>query len=559
MYRLMRLLLIIFVLLFAAAGTVLAKGTSSPDRYQGQWRAAYWNNTTLGGTPTLVRDESAINHDWGALSPQPGVINVDNFSAQWTQTVSLPAGSYRFTMTVDDGGRLWVNNDLVIDAWREQAATTYTVVVYLQGNAVPIRMEYFEKGGRAVAKLSWERLDAPTYGWRGEYYNNMVLAGIPALVRDDTRIDFDWGGGSPAPGVIATDHFSVRWRATLDLSPGRYRFEINTDDGARLWVNQQLIIDAWRDQAATTYSAEIALSGGPTPVTLEYYENAGLAVAQLEWTLATPPTSNWRGEYYNNQTLSGNPTLIRDDRSIDFNWGSDSPAAGFIGADHFSVRWARTLELTSGRYRFTVTSDDGVRLWVNNQLLIDAWRDQAATTYSGEIVLPGGPVPVRMEYYENAGQAVAQLSWTLFGKPDAAATIVDDTDAGFVKGGSPTGWHTAPEGYGGSLTWTRNNDYLRPRYNWAGWYPKLTAGRYEVSVYIPERYTTTGHAVYWISHADGSTSRIVDQSANGGQWVSLGTYRFTGTDRDYVTLNDATGERRLSRLVAFDAVKWEPR
>jgi hypothetical protein len=137
--------------------------------------------------------------------------------------------------------------------------------------------------------------------------------------------------------------------------------------------------------------------------------------------------------------------------------------------------------------------------------------------------------------------------------------IVDDTDAGFVRGGSVGGWHTASEGYGNRLTWTRNNDWARPRYNWARWYPKLTPGQYEVLAFIPERYTTTSNAQYWISHAGSFTRREVDQSANGNRWVSLGTYRFEGTANEYVSLNDTTSEPRLTRLIAYDAIKWVPR
>jgi hypothetical protein len=254
--------------------------------------------------------------------------------------------------------------------------------------------------------------------------------------------------------------------------------------------------------------------------------------------------------------------LVRDDAQINFNWGGGSPAPGTINADGFSARWTRTLDFVAGTYRFTLTADDGVRLWVNNHLLIDAWRDQAATTYTGDIYVSGS-TPLKLEFYENGGAAVAQLAWVLNAgtppPPPAGVVIVDDVDPGFVQGGVATGWRTAAEGYNGRLTWTRNNDYERPNYNWARWYPTLAAGRYEVLVYIPERYTTTSNAAYWISHANGYTQRSVNQSTNGGRWVSLGTYTFRGTRDDYVSLNDITGETRLEHLIAFDAVKWEPR
>ena len=93
-------------------------------------------------------------------------------------------------------------------------------------------------------------------------------------------------------------------------------------------------------------------------------------------------------------------------QKIDFDWGGGSPAWNVVAADNFSVRWTRTINLEQGRYRLTATADDGVRLWVNGRLLIDKWLNQAATPYSAEIDLPGGPTDVRMEYYESVGGAL---------------------------------------------------------------------------------------------------------------------------------------------------------
>ncbi|MGC9396235.1 MAG: hypothetical protein ACP5J4_15435, partial [Anaerolineae bacterium] len=150
-----------------------------------------------------------------------------------------------------------------------------------------------------------------------------------------------------------------------------------------------------------------------------------------------------------------------------------------------------------------------------------------------------------------------QLAWTLSAPP--GTVIVDDTDLGFTKGGTTTEWGTANEGYGGRQFWTRSNDQVRPNYNWAHWRPILIPGRYEVFAYIPERFNTTTQANYRISHSGGFTRRSVNQSINGGRWVSLGTYQFLGTSDDYVALENVTSEQNLTRMIAFDAMKWEPR
>ncbi|MEJ2209685.1 MAG: PA14 domain-containing protein [Anaerolineae bacterium] len=249
--------------------------------------------------------------------------------------------------------------------------------------------------------------------------------------------------------------------------------------------------------------------------------------------------------------------LTRTDKFIDFDWGYGSPAPR-IPPDNFSASWTRTVDFEPGTYRFTTTTDDGVRLWVGGQVVIDRWQDQWAQSHSGTIYVPG-EVEVHMETYEHSGVAVARLRWTRLGDTPPGAVIVDDGDPGFAKGGAAATWHTAAGGHGGDLLWTWNNDRVRPDYNWARWYPELAPGLYEVFVHVPEHHATTSQARYWISHRDGLTLRVVDQAANRGKWVSLGIYRFKGTRQDYLSLADVTFEPYLAQKIAFDAARWERR
>ena len=268
-------------------------------------------------------------------------------------------------------------------------------------------------------------------GWQATYWNNTTLSGPPILQITDLNLDFSWGSGSPAARVNS-DRFSARWTRYIDVSPGNYRFIVTADDGIRLWIDDQLLIDQWKDQAATTYSIETYLGSGHHLVRVEYYENVGDAVVKVSWTEATQqpqpqpqpqPITRWRGEYFNNKSLSGNPALVRDDGEINFNWGSGSPAPGVVDADGFSVRWSQSLNFPPGNYRFMMAVDDGARLYVNGHLLIDAWKDQAVTTYSGDIYLPGGSITMQMEYYENNGAATARLGWNVVGSEPAPAPV----------------------------------------------------------------------------------------------------------------------------------------
>ncbi|RIK34783.1 MAG: hypothetical protein DCC55_32335 [Chloroflexi bacterium] len=403
----------------------------------GQWQALYWTNTTFGGEPELVRTESQINHEWGTGSPAPG-IPADRFSARWTGTFAFEPGRYRFTVTVDDGARLWVNNQLIIDEWTVQSEQIFTADVTLPGGNIPIRLDYFENTGVALIRLDWTRIGngiddpaLPAGFWRGEYFNNRSLSGLPALLRNDANINFSWGQGSPEPNIIDVDNFSVRWTRSLNLPAGRYRFTVTVDDGVRLWVNNQLIIDEWQTQSATTYSAEVDLPGGSVPVRMEYFEAEGNAVAQLSWTRLTAappaapppapppaegaPVNVWRGEYFNNPNLAGEPALVRHDPQLNFNWRLDSPEPNVIDPDRFSVRWTRTLSLASGRYEFTVRVDDGVRLWVDGRRIIDQWRAQPLQTFTAQVDVTGGATPVRVEYFEDAGEARIEVTWRRIG------------------------------------------------------------------------------------------------------------------------------------------------
>jgi hypothetical protein len=252
---------------------------------------------------------------------------------------------------------------------------------------------------------------AATDGWRAEYYDNPWLDGVPALVRIDADIAFNWGAGSPAP-VLPADGFSVRWSRSVDFAAGTYRFTTRTDDGVRLFIDGRLVIDQWVDQAMSVYSVELMLSEGHHVVRMEYYENLGGAAAHMHWErITTPaPTTRWRGEYYNNTHLAGPPVLVRHDAEIAFDWGAGAPDYR-LPADRFSARWVRSITTRNATYVFETTTDDGVRLYVDGRMVIDEWRDMSRQTFTARVDLSEGAHTVRMEYYEREGSALAMLRW----------------------------------------------------------------------------------------------------------------------------------------------------
>ncbi|MHC4702723.1 MAG: PA14 domain-containing protein [Planctomycetota bacterium] len=129
----------------------------------------------------------------------------------------------------------------------------------------------------------------PGGGVRGQYYRSVDLTGLPALNQVDPEIDFDWADDTPDP-ALQNDSFSVRWAGELEVAFSEpYTFYANTDDGVRLWVDDELIINRWVDRrSATEAKGTIDLVGGQRySLVMEYYDSGGTAVAQLSWESPT--------------------------------------------------------------------------------------------------------------------------------------------------------------------------------------------------------------------------------------------------------------------------------
>ncbi|WAH37720.1 glycoside hydrolase family 3 C-terminal domain-containing protein [Alicyclobacillus dauci] len=129
-----------------------------------------------------------------------------------------------------------------------------------------------------------------------------------------------------------------------------------------------------------------------------------------------------QGQFYNNVNLSGDPVLTRTDTNLDFNWNGNSPGSG-VNADNWSAQWTGTLAPpTTGSYTFSLSSDDGSRLYINGQLVVDNWNYQPVTTKTGSITLTAGqPVQVTIQYMQGGGQSSLQLGWA----PPTGVSLMD--------------------------------------------------------------------------------------------------------------------------------------
>jgi hypothetical protein len=123
---------------------------------------------------------------------------------------------------------------------------------------------------------------AEASGWSAEYFDNGNVNGLPVLTRTDAAVDFNWGSGSPAP-ALPENHFSVRWTSRREFEAGSYRFRVRADDAIRLYVDKNLVIDAWELSEIRWLGATVSLEEGKHTITLEYGERIGSARVYLTW------------------------------------------------------------------------------------------------------------------------------------------------------------------------------------------------------------------------------------------------------------------------------------
>jgi hypothetical protein len=239
----------------------------------------------------------------------------------------------------------------------------------------------------------------PNSPWRGDVWSFLV----------PPRIAYD---PEPADGIKFVDpNVILSWAPGFGGKLHTVYFSDNFDE-----VNN---VTGGIPQGETTYR----------PGTLEldktYYwrvdEFSGTATLKGDiWSFSVRKAGGgFKAEYFNNRSLSGEPVLTRLDPEIDFNWGSadvageNSPDPS-INVDDFSACWSGELEVDlTDTYIFEIIANDGFRLWLDGQPIIDFWDNNGTDSRRSEpIELVGGDMhSIRMEYFERVGTAIAQLFW----------------------------------------------------------------------------------------------------------------------------------------------------
>lgn len=508
----------------ASASLVWEKGSDHCP--QGQLWSQYFTTPDLSGDAvtaggpacenTVGMAQWAVHYDWGNGAPT-GLPN-DHFSVRWMGEVTIPTGSYAFIAHSDDGSKIFVDGNLVLDRWGMCCAQWESEPVYVVGGgSTSIVYDFREDGGGAYADLTWETRTCDT-GFQALYYENEQLAGNPVTSAcEEYPLNRHWDESGVAEMGGLSDHWSARWAGSFDFGSMRYySFTSTSDDGSRILIDGRSVLDRWSSSGVTSTSAPVQLSGNHQ-VAYELVQHSGDASAVMSWgeVLCAPsggppscagvvenslvcPDGMWRATYYSNEALIAPAQYAACEQNIHRQWtgiGVDQLA----GRDsHFSIRWVGRFDF-GGTYQFQMRSDDGSRLFVDNNVVLDRWTTCCSTWTSDTVDLPGSAL-VTFEMVNYGPGSYADLTWINNGC-GAGLLMVEYFATGDLSGSSlpnanmcarpedanwpglsPTGqtmlnWgNGAPEVYGGtqidnfSIRWSGDFDFQYGRAQEPGTY-----------------------------------------------------------------------------------------
>ena len=305
-----------------------------------------------------------------------------------------------------------------------------------------------------------------TQGTKIIFYNDTKLEdGV--LARKDSDIAYNWGNQPPSTGLKANNWSSLMGAYVMAPKTGDYSIGVNYNDGVRIWLGGKKIVDDWTDwvacpngPAATCDNANMVKKraakvhmeqGKVYPLRVEYYDVSNRAILKMFWKIPggttgdiIPKTAFFTtynpnpahgtgtgllGMYYSGSDFN-NYVFYRKDATVNFDWKLDAPRKD-MAVDNFSAKWnGKIRPRFSEEYTFSVTAKDGVKVWVNNEVVIDQYHDVLQpTTWTGKISLGAGKVyPIQIEYYNSQGAASMSLKWK---SPSEKLAVVPYTDLYF--------------------------------------------------------------------------------------------------------------------------------
>jgi len=344
---------------------------------------------TLITDTTTTQTTNGIQFDFSKFTFPQGIDLSSGLLMRWDSLFNVAkAGDYAFEIRHGRGAlKIWVDDALLYENSGSTANATTQALKNLSAGTHRIRVELKAATG-SYLDIRWlpalgNCATVPTGSFCGEFFDNMTLTGVAKRFQTTNAVNFDWGSAAPMTGgSFPTDNFSARWTGDFIFENGNYTFTSTTDDGVKVWLDDRLVIDSWKDQWNGVNKQGVPVSAGKHRVKMEYYENGGGAIAKLGWVKVADgctaiPDSKFCAEYYANNSLADGPVKVREDAAVDFTWKDTSPIPNVIPVDKFSVRWQGNFDFVADKYRFVVQADDGVRLWVDGKLVINQWRKRS--------------------------------------------------------------------------------------------------------------------------------------------------------------------------------------
>ena len=453
------------------------EGTNTAFLTESGFRGEYFRNADLTGY--AYKDlADTVNDTYGSGSPNSALItNVNNFSARFTGNLTYPSsGTYQFRITTDAGAKLTLGSNVAIN---QLAGTTQTV--YTSGNitasggaSTKIEVDYASLTSTAAnVKLEWltpgsttwvvvpssqvnhdpaqpqdnyntfmYRIDLtnsriggldPGTGLFGQVFDNADLTNYKGNLTNQV-LNTTWASGtSPLAGVAATT-YSIRDTGMIRPTYSEtYTLYATSDEGVRVWIDGQILINNWSAHSATTDSATIALLAGKKyDIRVEYYNGTGAGQLKLEWSSASqarqvvpaaalyPSATGFQTTLFDNADLT-NPKTVTNSSLINIAQPNSSTGAAsgtpdpanIVNDGTWSARWTGQIRPDfTGNYTFSTVSDDGIRVWVNGVRIIDNWTNHSDTTNTGTIALQAGQYyDIVVEYYNQVFAATAKLYW----------------------------------------------------------------------------------------------------------------------------------------------------
>ncbi|HEV7668691.1 MAG TPA: PQQ-dependent sugar dehydrogenase [Thermoanaerobaculia bacterium] len=398
---------------FATNGFVYVYYTvPSEPRHNRVSRFTANGNAAVPGSETILLDldnlTGATNHNGGALHFGPDdklyIAAGENATSSNSQTLGNLLGKI---LRINKDGSIPNDNPFFGQAQGKNRA------IWVLGLRNPYTFTFGRTNGRMlindVGQNTWEEIDdgarGANYGWP----NTEGPTNNPLYV--SPRFSYQHGDGGTRGCAITGGAF---YDPPTERFPADYRGDYFFADFCNGWIRRLDLGSGAAIPFASDVEGAVDLRTGPDGSlwVLSYFGGTLVRVGHEDEEPPLPrKVRGLAGNYFDGPAFSG-AAIERLDGPIDFDFGGGAPLPG-IHPESYSVRWIGQIEVpVSGTYRFVTESDDGVRLWVNGVRMVDNWGSHGVEEDSGTLALAAGRrYAIRLDYRQDAGQAVIRLSW----------------------------------------------------------------------------------------------------------------------------------------------------